>query len=262
MFRFVQKYYNKIGEIDKDLNARKVFNARIYRLLSDNGITQIINPFVGLDDLTDNKQLIIDYIKMYPPMYNSISANLRVDEDILISLAESPLYYMEDDQNKNSILAKSPLSLVIDEHKNRYIGTKRNRDGSIETITGDGLPFVENTTEGVCRIKDFDLIKKALNAELISYSNSLEMYKGYGQLFQYKGIHILNTLRRGEKVDPSKYVNLVSLQLASKEILEDENCKKQIEETIQEWVQSEKAKDKYNKEEAEMLSTDLWDILH
>lgn len=262
MFRFVKKNKDEIGKIDKKLNARKVFNSRIYKLLSDNGINQIIDPFVGLDDLKNDKELIIKYIGMYPYIYNFISPNLKVDKDILSSLAKSPLYYMEDEQNKNSILAKSPLSLVIDEHKRRCVGIKRNRDGSIETVRGEGLPFVENTTEGVCKIKDFNLIKEALMAELISHRNSIEMNNRYGQLFKYKGVHILNTLRRGERVDLSKYMNLVSLQLASKEILEDDNCKKQVEEIIQQWVQSENVKDKHNKEEDEMLSADLWDILH
>ena len=94
-------------------------------------------------------------------------------------------------------------------------------------------------------------------AELKSYTYSIEMYNGYGQLFQYKGIHILKALKYGETVVQSKYMNLISLQLASKEILEDENCIKQIEEIIQQWVQMEKAKDEQNEEEKEKLSSDL-----
>lgn len=257
MFSQIKDSEKIIDAINHKLNAELVFNVRIKKRQLDNGTKQILDPFIGYDDLRQDKELILKYIQIYPPIYNYISPKLRDDKDILISLARAPLYYVEDEQNKNSILAKSPLLLVIDEHKRRCVDIKRNRDGSIETIIGDGLPFVENTTEGVCKIKDFDLIKKALMAELKSYTYSIEMYNGYGQLFQYKGIHILKALKYGETVVPSKYMNLVSLQLASKEILEDENCIKQIEEIIQQWVQMEKAKDEQNEEEKKILSSDL-----
>ena len=220
------------------------------------------DPFFGRDELRTDKNLAIQCINLCPLIYQYISPNLRADKDVLDTLAKLQLYYVGDEPNKNSVSAKSPLSLVIDEHKRRCISTKRNRDGSIEIIKGEGFDFVEKTETDEYKINDFNLIKKALHAELNSYANSEEIYKGYDQLFQYKGIHILKALKYGEAVDSSKYMNLVSLQLASKEIFEDEICKKQIEETIQEWVQSEKAKDKEKKEEAELLSADLWDNMH
>ena len=230
--------------------------ARIYKLIKEDGININGDPFTEYDELRKDKDFAKKCISIYPEAYEFISPNLRVDRDVLVTLAKSPLYYNIDNINDFDTSTISPLFFILKEDNRRRFYTKTKRDGSKEEKIGEGLPFVVEE-DGKFKINDLELLLLALKAELDSYEYSKEIEKEYGQIFQYKGIYILNALKQGEKVDFSKYMLLHTLQFASKDILENEDCKKQIEEIIQQWAIKEIKKAKKEKRISEKDSSDL-----
>lgn len=248
---------NQIREDANDL-ARKTFVlANIRSAIEDSGTYIKKNIFEGYSELSKDKEFIVKYINRYPAMYEYISCELREDRDILIALASSPLcIYVENpgDYNKRSI---SPLFFILEEHNNRRVYTKTNRDGTKEVKEGEGFPFIVDEGNNSLKINDIELILRALRAELDSYDYTKKMEDQYAHIFSYDGIDILDKLIEGRIVDFSKYMSLTTLQFASTEILENEEYKKKIKGVIQQWVKEQKAKDEKEKRMKELQSYDL-----
>lgn len=231
--------------------------AKIYSAIEDGWRYTRKNIFEGYSELSKDKEFIVKYINRYPAMYEYISYELREDRDVLIALASSPLcIYVENpgDYNKRSI---SPLFFILEEHNNRRVYTKTNRDGTKEVKEGEGFPFIVDEGNNSLKINDIELILRALRAELDSYEYSKKIEEKFGHIFSYDGIYLLDDLRKGKNVDFLDYMSLVTLQFASTEILENEEYKKIIEGVIQQWVKEQKAKDEKEKRMQELQSYDL-----
>ena len=150
----------------------------------------------------------------------------------------------------------------MEEHNNRRVYKKTNRDGTKEVKEGEGFPFIVDEGDNSLKINDIELILRALKAELDSYEYSKKIEEKFGHIFSYDGIYLLDDLRKGKEVDFSDYMSLVTLQFATTEILENDEYKKKIEGVIQQWVKEQKANDENEKIMKKSLSFDLYDITH
>ena len=253
---------SKINRINVEvayLDYKRVVWGRIYRMIGKNAQLCYGDPFVEVDGLRNDrgfpdkirqdKDFALAALPIYPVIYEFLSPKLKTDRDILMALAKSPIYYNDEKEGRVSH-AISPLSLIIEEHKRRSKYIRTNRDGSKEVLTGEGLPFVKEEENESLKINDEELVIEALKAELDSFSHCIQMEGENRSDTPYKGALVLEELRKGKNVNPDLFMYLLTLQLTSKEILENANSKNEIIQIITHWAE-------HNRNLDQALSTDL-----
>ena len=217
-------------EQENDPAKKQVLN-QIAKHVDKNGFYSYGNVFEGQEALYKDTEFIKTCIKLLPTLYTYITPELQDNQEVLLALARSPIFYNDPTLGDYGSYAICPLWYILDAHFTRQI-IKSNPNPLIKT---------KKTTQGIeHRIDDANIILTAIQAELDSFEYCTLMESLAKPIIPYEGLATLQALQDGKDISFGECTNLRALSYATDEISTSPDFQQKVEELLTNWKNNTK----------------------